>query len=64
MNTNLNERLEKKPFLVDEWCDLTGLSGVYANCGEGAGNYQKCGLKPDSRRKLRHLDFILVVMKR
>lgn len=62
--TQLSVRGWKKTFLVDERCDLAGLSGVYENCREGAGNYQKCGLKPDSRRKLRHLDFILVVMKR
>ena len=36
MNTDLSDRLEKS-FQVDEWCDETGFSGIYKDCGEIVG---------------------------
>lgn len=64
MNTNLSGKLEKKTFL---WVNgVTGLVLVESTKAvvKTWAIHWKCGWKPDSRRKLRHLDFILVVMKR
>ena len=63
MNTGLRETLEK-PSLVDEWSyRLVGVESM-KTAGQTLAINRKCGPRPESGRKLRHLDFILVVMKR